>query len=59
MEIVGEFVFGTQLQWTCLYFGFGSIDELPEETTHLNHPEISIHFGQLEEVAKKLVFKHD
>ena len=32
------------------------MDELPEETTHLNHPEISIHFGQLEEVAQKIGF---
>ena len=37
---------------------FGSIDELPEETTHLNHPEINgIHFGQLEEAAKKFGFQ--
>jgi hypothetical protein len=35
---------------------FGSLDEIPEETTHLNHPEMSIHFGQLEEVAKKIGF---
>ena len=36
---------------------FGSPNELPEETTHLNHPEVSIHFGQLERVAQKIGFR--
>ncbi len=35
---------------------FGSIDEIPEETTHLNHPEVSIHFGLLQEIAQKIGF---
>ena len=33
---------------------FGAIDELPQETTHLDHPEVSIHFGQLQQVAISL-----
>ncbi len=33
---------------------FGAIDELPEETTHLDHPEVSIHFGQLQTVAESV-----
>ena len=47
------------LNWNGLAYisEFGSIDELPQATTHLNHPEISIHFGQLEEVAKKIGFQ--
>lgn len=36
---------------------FGSVDEIPEETTHLNHPEVSIHFGQLEQVARHIGFE--
>ncbi|MCO4747969.1 MAG: class I SAM-dependent methyltransferase [Proteobacteria bacterium] len=30
---------------------FGGPDELPVETTHLDHPEVSIHFGQVAAVA--------
>jgi SAM-dependent methyltransferase len=30
---------------------FGSEDELPEETVQLDHPEVSIHFGELREAA--------
>lgn len=33
---------------------FGSPDEVPEETTQLDHPEVSIHFGHLEAVARAL-----
>jgi SAM-dependent methyltransferase len=33
---------------------FGGIDELPEETTQLDHPEVSIHFGHLAAVARGL-----
>lgn len=33
---------------------FGTVDELPEETAQLDHPEVSIHFGQLEAVARAL-----
>lgn len=33
---------------------FGALDELPEETTQLDHPEVSIHFGQLAAVARSL-----
>ena len=29
-------------------------DELPTETTHLDHPEVSIHFGHLRAVAQGL-----
>lgn len=32
---------------------FGGPDELPEETVHLDHPEVSIHFGQVAEVARQ------
>ncbi len=31
---------------------FGSVDEHPTETTHLDHPEVSIHFGHLRAVAE-------
>ncbi|MCP4806026.1 MAG: class I SAM-dependent methyltransferase [Proteobacteria bacterium] len=33
---------------------FGDIDELPTETTQLDHPEVSIHFGQCAQVARSL-----
>ncbi len=33
---------------------FGGVDELPQETTQLDHPEVSIHFGQLVAVARDL-----
>lgn len=33
---------------------FGAVDELPQETTHLDHPEVSIHFGHLMAVARGL-----
>jgi len=33
---------------------FGAEDELPTETTHLDHPEVSIHFGHLRDVARGL-----
>lgn len=33
---------------------FGGPDELPEETTQLDHPEVSIHFGHLETIARAL-----
>lgn len=33
---------------------FGSLDEAPEEATHLDHPEVSIHFGHLLRVAEGL-----
>ena len=36
---------------------FGDIYEIPTETIQLNHPEVSIHFGQLEQVAQKLGFE--
>lgn len=32
---------------------FGDPSELPEETTHLDHPEVSIHFGQVAEQAER------
>ena len=32
---------------------FGGPEELPAETRHLDHPEVSIHFGQLLEVARR------
>jgi len=31
---------------------FGDVDEVPTETTHLDHPEVSIHFGHLLDVAR-------
>lgn len=31
---------------------FGGVDELPAETTQLDHPEVSIHFGQCRAVAR-------
>ena len=31
---------------------FGAPDELPTETTQLDHPEVSIHFGQVARVAE-------
>lgn len=31
---------------------FGDLDELPTETTHLDHPEVSIHFGHARAVAR-------
>lgn len=33
---------------------FGSADERPTETTHLDHPEVSIHFGHLCAVARSV-----
>ncbi|MFN7146262.1 MAG: hypothetical protein ACK4YP_20990, partial [Myxococcota bacterium] len=33
---------------------FGGVDELPLETTQLDHPEVSIHFGHLVAVARGL-----
>ena len=36
---------------------FGDIYEIPTETLQLNHPEVSIHFGQLEKVAQKIGFE--
>ncbi len=33
---------------------FGGIDQLPEETSQLDHPEVSIHFGQLEVIGRAL-----
>ncbi len=35
---------------------FGALDEVPTETRHLDHPEVSIHFGQLVAVANALGF---
>jgi len=35
---------------------FGSMDAAPEETLQLDHPEVSIHFGQLLTVAQSLGF---
>jgi len=31
---------------------FGALDEVPTETTQLDHPEVSIHFGHLRQVAE-------
>jgi len=31
---------------------FGAVDERPTETRHLDHPEVSIHFGHLAHVAR-------
>ena len=31
---------------------FGTLDEVPEEATQLDHPEVSIHFGALAERAQ-------
>ena len=36
---------------------FGDHNEIPTEAIHLNHPEVSIHFGQLREVAEKCGFE--
>ena len=36
---------------------FGDLDELPTETRHLDHPEVSIHFGHLLQVAQGLGFE--
>jgi SAM-dependent methyltransferase len=33
---------------------FGAIDEVPTETAQLDHPEVSIHFGELAAVAEAL-----
>ena len=33
---------------------FGALDEVPRETTHLDHPEVSIHFGYLLTIARAL-----
>jgi SAM-dependent methyltransferase len=33
---------------------FGGLDELPAETTQLDHPEVSIHFGHLVTIARAL-----
>ena len=33
---------------------FGGPDEQPEETTQLDHPEVSIHFGHLVTIARAL-----
>jgi SAM-dependent methyltransferase len=35
---------------------FGALDERPQETAHLDHPEVSVHFGQLLQVARALGF---
>ncbi len=32
---------------------FGAEDETPTETSHLDHPEVSIHFGHLVQVARQ------
>lgn len=31
---------------------FGALDEVPRETTQLDHPEVSIHFGHLRAIAR-------
>ena len=36
---------------------FGDVYEIPTETIQLNHPEVSIHFGQLEQVAQQIGFQ--
>lgn len=36
---------------TAVFTEFGAEDEIPTETTHLDHPEVSIHFGHLRQVA--------
>ncbi|MCK6503272.1 class I SAM-dependent methyltransferase [Myxococcota bacterium] len=36
---------------------FGDLDELPTETRQLDHPEVSIHFGHLLQVARALGFE--
>jgi SAM-dependent methyltransferase len=33
---------------------FGELDAVPQETTQLDHPEVSIHFGHLIQVARAL-----
>lgn len=38
---------------------FGDLDELPTETTHLDHPEVSIHFGHAAAVARALGLRAD
>lgn len=39
----------------CAYLSeFGGPDEQPTETAQLDHPEVSIHFGQVAEVARSL-----
>lgn len=38
----------------CWVSEFGALDELPVETSQLDHPEVSIHFGQLLEVARQV-----
>ncbi|MFT5682868.1 MAG: SAM-dependent methyltransferase [Myxococcota bacterium] len=36
---------------------FGGIDEIPRETEQLDHPEVSIHFGHLSDVARACGFQ--
>ena len=36
---------------------FGDIYEVPTEAQHLNHPEVSVHFGQLENIAQQMGFQ--
>ncbi|MCB9764613.1 MAG: class I SAM-dependent methyltransferase [Alphaproteobacteria bacterium] len=36
---------------------FGGLDEVPVETTQLDHPEVSVHFGQLARVAAAAGFE--
>ena len=38
---------------------FGSPDEIPTETSQLDHPEVSIHFGELADVARGLGLEVD
>ena len=33
---------------------FGGMEEIPVETVHLDHPEVSIHFGHLQTIARRL-----
>lgn len=33
---------------------FGALDEIPQETEQLDHPEVSIHFGHLVSIARAL-----
>ena len=33
---------------------FGGVDEAPQETVQLDHPEVSIHFGHLAQIAQAL-----
>ena len=38
---------------------FGDLDEVPRETTHLDHPEVSIHFGHARDVARSCGLEAD